>query len=503
LSLKAVFMRIIWIAGFSLAALLAPGVATAAPCKALKELVETQEDCELSDPGIALNGAVLLKEDAEVPDQTHLNQDGVANVYVKDENDQQGEGKLLRISIASGTVEKVELAKHCSAFLEAGWQLPKDSEGDFCWFKSREEFGLKEATLDGKPLRRLRIDTWPLPEDKVLIGNVQLLRAAMDGGPEDEPTVILVRIEPAPAKDGKAKDENATTPECSDAKFDLPLGHELWNRCKDAGYLCVTPSGQVLSRPPMEEGMSVTIALVHPEFRGHEFELDVEFERATVLNILGLEADRTDSVAWVLGAQHTVRLSSAGTLHITTRIDPKDPDAEFETGPERCRVSTVVTKKHAFDVRGHYHFMLGVMPTLAGLYDRKHTLNRSDDGVQRVYEQDIRSVDWALTLSGYPWGVSPDDFGAFGILVGTSMRDIGERWYAGLEWDSPIGLGLVGGAAVIVVPELDRDFLAGQPLTDTQVPVHDSVAVTWFLGINIEARLFAKAFEKLAGDDDE
>jgi hypothetical protein len=45
--------------------------------------------------------------------------------------------------------------------------------------------------------------------------------------------------------------------------------------------------------------------------------------------------------------------------------------------------------------------------------------------------------------------------------------------------------------------------LTGQPLTDTQVPVHDSVAITWFLGINIEAHLFAKAFKKLAGDDDE
>ncbi len=259
-----------------------------------------------------------------------------------------------------------------------------------------------------------------------------------------------------------------------------------------------------MHQPLLEEGHDVTVVLLQPEFRDHRFELEVKFKR-TVLLDLKLFDDGKDSGGWAFGPQHTVRLASAGTLQVETRVLPTGQAGRATSfsgnGGKACIVSDTLKKTLSFDVGGHYHFMLGVMPTYAGLFDRKHTLNRSDDGVQRVYAQEIREVDWALTLSGYPWGVSPDDFGALGLVVATSLRDIGKRWYTGIEWASPIGLGIVGGAALIVVPQLDEDFLTGQPLTDTQVPVHNSAVVTWFLGINIEAHLFRKAFKALAPDE--
>jgi hypothetical protein len=153
-------------------------------------------------------------------------------------------------------------------------------------------------------------------------------------------------------------------------------------------------------------------------------------------------------------------------------------------------------------VTGKYYFMLGIMPTYAGLYDREHSLHRSDDGVQRIFQQDVREIDYAATLSAYPWGVDEDnDRYAVGTLVGTSLRNPGQRWYLGLGLSTPLNIGFVGGAGLIVVNELDHDFEVGQPLADSSFPTHRTVVPTWFLGVNIEAELFKRAFKGIVGDD--
>ncbi len=312
--------------------------------------------------------------------------------------------------------------------------------------------------------------------------------------------VVSVTKKAAPPP-GPAPAAQSTPSTCSSAEVTVPSA-DLTNfraECSANGELCLDPAGTLIHVPVLKEGNDVTIVLYRPEVQG-TFEIDATFKRSQVLKP-ELRLQGPAARAWSRGPTHTIRLTSAGTLKVTTRaaipslgINPGTPQAGVCTLPS-------LEKNHSFDVTGHYHFMLGVMPTYAGLYERSFTLHQSDDGVQRVFPQDEREIDLAATLSAFPFGVSTEDPVAVGFVLGTGLRELGKRWYAGLEVASPIGFGIAGGAAFISVPELDSDFVPGQPLADTRVPTHDTIETTWFVGIDVQAELFRRAFEGLADED--
>jgi hypothetical protein len=482
-------MKVNLLAAVSLLASLVSSHALADECVALGSLAAANQGCQIPAAGLPLKdkdrdlGGVLPLENGKPIIKADLK----STLYLRIDR-----GGTWRLEVADGKLKAIESVVECAPAVSS------NATSGYCWLQAGTT--LPDGKRGQETISPVTVAVWETGNKalvNVLKTSLEFIAESKGKTPGEE--IVVLKL--GPAQPAAAPVKPAQVASCPDEAFDLPEGDVLWGKCKENGYLCVTPSGQIVSQPELREGHSVTVVLLQPEFIGHELELEVEFKRSLLVdkNVLGLGLHASQ---WSMGPRRTIDLPSAGTLHVTTRMIVKDTEALYRqhTGLD-CTRPTDLEKKNTFDVRGHYHFMLGIMPTFAGLFDRKHTLNRSDDGVQRVYQQDIHDVDWAFTLSGYPWGASLDDFGALGIIVGTSVRDIGERWYGGLEWDSPIGLGIAGGAAVIVVPKLDDDFVSGQPLTDTQVPVHSSAVVTWFVGINIEAHLFALAFKGLAGDD--
>jgi len=299
-------------------------------------------------------------------------------------------------------------------------------------------------------------------------------------------------------------------PTCSDERFQ-PVGSirdAIKKGCEERDELCLTPSGLVLHQPELTEGMTLTVVLHYPLTASHVVKLEVEFKQSQVMEMGGMlpvpKLQRGGDWATI---QRQVRLTSAGTLEIRTALEGQGvvtlPENLTDQAPTiaQCQRSSPLVRTHVFPVTGHYHFMVGIMPVWAGLYETSYTLHRGDDGVARVYRQDSQELEIAATLSAYPFGVSTDEFAEVGLVLGAGLRNLGQRWYTGIEITSPIGFGVVGGLGLIVADELDEDFQEGQPFAGSQVPTHKTVEPTWFVGVNIQAELFRYAFKGLADED--
>lgn len=276
-----------------------------------------------------------------------------------------------------------------------------------------------------------------------------------------------------------------------------------------ADRLCITPSGKLygITEPQTSMG-TLDVELWAPTSAQLSYKLDINYKKF-VLKGDGLKGEQDPKKAaqapfFSSVVKQTIKLTTAGKLEITVSWENGGTEASVLYDKDKAVCAPKETGKVArtVAVTGKYYFMLGLMPTYAGLYDREHTLHRSDDGVQRVFQQDVREIDYAATLSAYPTGVDEDnDRWAAGFLLGTSVRNPGQRWYTGIQVSTPINIGLAAGAGFIIVNQLDRDFEVGQPLEDSSFPTHRTVVPTWFLGINVEAELFRKAFKGIVGDD--
>jgi hypothetical protein len=317
-----------------------------------------------------------------------------------------------------------------------------------------------------------------------------------------------------PAGDGKPSGQNEERQEkkdevrkCSSEDFVPAVGSEAETALEKAcrGKLCITPSGMTYGVNRLSDDLgALAVELWVPHSDGVTYSLDVSYEKIVLKNSgnVPLKDARSGAQNFTRVADAEVLLTGAGKLHVT--VEWKAGAGAQVTPPSgSCVPDSAGKLTKTFPVSGRYFFMLGFMPTYAGLYERTHTLHRSDDGVQRLFEQDVQEIDYTATLSAFPGGVDEDKQGAaLGFLLGTSITNPGRRWYLGAQLSTPINIGLVAGAGLIVVDELDRDFEAGQPLEDTNFPTHSTVVPTWFLGVNIEAELFKKAFKGIAGDDD-
>jgi hypothetical protein len=283
----------------------------------------------------------------------------------------------------------------------------------------------------------------------------------------------------------------------------------LQEECK--GKLCVTPGGTTYGyglTSLTDRSGPLTVELWAPITPSLEYSMTIDYEKSIVTDN-GLKPSQSENKAidtkrvFFRAATETVDLTSGGKLKISVTWKNFGPAATISyEGTNTCTADQAFPTTTTVTIAGHYYFMLGFMPTYAGLFDRKNTLHHSDDGVQRLFQQDVQDIDYTATLTAFPGGIDEGKTRfAVGGTLGTSIRNPGKRWYLGLELTTPINIGIVGGAGLIVVDALDRDFVVGQPLSDTSFPTHSTVVPTWFIGVNVEAELFKKAFKGIAGND--
>jgi hypothetical protein len=323
----------------------------------------------------------------------------------------------------------------------------------------------------------------------------------------------------APAADhnGEVADKDAgdkkKLEECdSNGVFDPGKEDEqhIIDSCKHS--ICITPSGKLYGVNQLTDHTGpIAVELWAPRANDVTYSLEVSYEK-TVLNNGGLKPalkkEESGGIYYFSrvepkNPQPLINLNSAGklTIKVTTETST-NPTVTAKTSGA-CHLGTAPGPKTlVLPVTGRYYFMLGFMPTYGGIFDRKNTLHRGDDGVQRVFQQDTREVDYAATLTAFPYGVDEERMTGPvpGFVLGTSIRNPGKRWYLGLAVSTPINIAFVAGAELAVVDALDEDFVSGQPLEDTNFPTHSTVVPTWFVGVNVEAELFKKAFKGIVGD---
>lgn len=308
-------------------------------------------------------------------------------------------------------------------------------------------------------------------------------------------TVALVSITPA---GGPEPDTNA----CPDSPYDS-AHKELMAACEPAEdgrhRVCVGPTGRILDGGgELRDGDDVEVQLVGRRDRASDFTLAVTNDRLVLLGVPpAAGVTKRSGRQFAVVRRHRLKVRGAGTLAITISFEAH----EVDVGGTACKVDK---GEHQVElpVSGDYYFRLGAMIAYADSLERRYALATGDDGVSRIVANDRSGTDFLVTLAAYPAGV-PSDFGAgvaFAFVLGTPATDFGDRWYLGALLELPLGFGLGGGVLVTRSDGLDHGLVAGQPFDGETLPTTSEAVASWFLGVNLDASLFARAFKSLTSD---
>lgn len=266
----------------------------------------------------------------------------------------------------------------------------------------------------------------------------------------------------------------------------------------DTVTLCFGPTGEFIGpKPALREGLKVTALVFAPESATGIFTVDVTFERTLIAHLIDFKKDINFSDDFVKRAETSGFVGSAGKLKVKLTRSLGTFQQTDGQNTVACNYEAL-TKEHVLEVGGHYHFSAGIMVTYTGLAERTYSRQTGDDGVTRIGEHPSSGIDYVANVTAYPFGVDKDHTPvAAGFLFGTSLASLGKRWYGGLELSSPIGFGISGGLAVVIVPTLDEPLVANQPFAGDQIATHNVAEPTYYLGVNLQAELFKKAFGAL------
>jgi hypothetical protein len=354
--------------------------------------------------------------------------------------------------------------------------------------------------------------TLTVPADKFKPGGLKCRVFDKDFVINVVPVDATADAKSSPAEPDKGKATDKAVNQCTTFQMSPQLDAESTKKMEcgvvhgNVVKLCVDVLGHVVG-PPVElrEGQVALVQLVGLVVLQATVDLSVNFEPTIIVGQADFSTVKLKAaLEWEIKGSKQAKLTRLGKLNIsvaraagTSRyIDPADGvnhDCNVPAGNASL----------SLDVHGRYYFSAGMMVAYTRLQERNFTRQTGDDGVMRIGQQDSAGIDYVLNVVAYPWGVDEErDFAALGILFGTSVASLGKRWYAGAELSSPIGFGVSGGAALSVVSKLDEPLVAGQPFNGDQIPTHNAAEPTWYVGVNLQAALFKKAFGAIFGSDD-
>jgi hypothetical protein len=261
--------------------------------------------------------------------------------------------------------------------------------------------------------------------------------------------------------------------------------------------ICIGLDGGLIGAvPELEEGQVAVVRLVAPQI-GAVAGLGVSFERELFLTVVGKQRTQTDSGAVVL-AERRVKLRTAGKLDIRVQTS----GGEMAATGGACSVPTA-EHQQTLQVLGNFYLTVGLAP----IYSTRRTLEAKTslgaDGIHRLVENVDSSLDLAVNLVVYPWGIRDTTTFSVGMFLGTSLVTPGRSWYLGLNPSFPVaGVGLTGGVGAHIVQGLAADREVGQPWpAGVDVPTQTTAQLGWYAGVNLEDGLFRKVFGAVVDDD--